>query len=105
MIVDEADAFPYRFDEVLQKAVYKAKKKDAPVAFVTATPDAKLLQICEGYSFISKRYHDYPLPIPRFQPLWGYKQHLKKVSYQSHFSIGRNNKLLQRNHFSFFPND
>ncbi|WP_342559415.1 DEAD/DEAH box helicase [Metasolibacillus sp. FSL K6-0083] len=104
MIVDEADAFPYRFDEVLQKAVYKAKKKDAPVAFVTATPDAKLLQICEGYSFISKRYHDYPLPIPRFQPLWGYKQHLKKGKLPKPLQHWTEQQIIAKKPFLiFFP--
>ncbi|WP_238600744.1 DEAD/DEAH box helicase [Metasolibacillus meyeri] len=78
MIVDEADAFPYTFDVPLQKAVVKAKKLDAPIAFVTATPSPQLLKQRQGYSFIPKRYHNYPLPVPRFQPLWRYKQQFKK---------------------------
>ncbi|MEC1178897.1 DEAD/DEAH box helicase family protein [Metasolibacillus meyeri] len=78
MIVDEADAFPYAVDAPLQKAVVKAKKLDAPIAFVTATPSSQLLKQRQGYSFIPKRYHNYPLPVPRFQPLWRYKQQFKK---------------------------
>ncbi|WP_052344205.1 DEAD/DEAH box helicase [Bacillus ndiopicus] len=78
MIVDEADAFPYTFDESLQKAVYKAKKPDAPITFVTATPSSKLLKQRDGYSFLPRRYHNHPLPVPRFQSLWRYKRQFKK---------------------------
>ncbi|MGN7479610.1 DEAD/DEAH box helicase [Solibacillus silvestris] len=82
MIVDEADAFPYTFDEALQRAVVKAKKDGAPIAFVTATPSTKLIiqQKKEnwGYSFIARRFHGYVLPVPRFQSLWNYEKALRK---------------------------
>lgn len=80
MIVDEADAFPYTFDDSLQKAVMKAKKQHAPIAFVTATPSYKLLQQKKvgGYSFIPSRYHGHPLPVPHFDSLWGYDKQLQK---------------------------
>lgn len=77
-IVDEADAFPYTVDETLQKAVKKAKRKDAPTLFVTATPSIEILNKVKkeqwGYSFIPKRYHGYPLPVPRFEALWFYEK-------------------------------
>ena len=82
MIVDEADAFPYTYDEALQRAVMKAKKADAPIAFVTATPSNKLLlqQKREnwGYSFIARRFHGHALPVPRFQSLWNYEKAFQK---------------------------
>ena len=80
MIVDEADAFPYTYDASLQKAVLKAKKERAPIAFVTATPSARLLRYKKegGYSFIPSRYHGHPLPVPRFSSLWGYDKKMKK---------------------------
>lgn len=82
VIVDEADAFPYTFDETLQKAVRKAKRQGAPVALVTATPSVALLSKAKkegwGYSFISKRYHGHPLPVPRFEPLWFYERQINK---------------------------
>ncbi len=80
MIVDEADAFPYTFDEALQKAVQKAKRVEAPIAFVTATPSGQLLQMkkAAGSSYIPKRYHDRPLPVPRFESLWRYDKQLLK---------------------------
>ncbi|MEK4228418.1 DEAD/DEAH box helicase [Solibacillus sp. FSL H8-0538] len=82
MIVDEADAFPYTMDASLQKAVMKAKKTSAPITYVTATPSPQLLSRCRkehwGYSFIPRRYHGYPLPVPRFQSLWNYDKTLEK---------------------------
>lgn len=82
MIVDEADAFPYTYDEALQKAVIKAKTKRAPFALVTATPSRAILQKMKkdewGYSFIPKRYHGFPLPVPRFDGLWSYDKQLTK---------------------------
>lgn len=82
MIVDEADAFPYTFDESLQTAVIKAKKANAPILFVTATPSTKLLLQSRkenwGYSFIPQRFHGHPLPIPRIQALWRYNQSILK---------------------------
>lgn len=69
IIVDEADAFPYTADEMLQRAVMKAKTEAAPICYVTATPSMKLLQQRKkerwGYSFLPRRYHGHALPIPR----------------------------------------
>src|SRR5690606_10779828 len=82
MIVDEADAFPYTYDEALQRAVLIAKKPDAPIAFVTATPSNKLLKQRNaenwGYSFIPRRFHGHVLPVPRFQSLWSYEKVFQK---------------------------
>lgn len=89
MIVDEADAFPYTFDEALQQAVIKAKQEHAPIIFVTATPSQQLLHQAKkwGYSFISRRYHGHPLPIPKLASLWRYERIIRK---------GRLPKKLQR---------
>ncbi len=80
MIVDEADAFPYTFDETLQRAVQKAKTADAPILFVTATPSQKLLNRHQNTScsFIPKRYHNQPLPVPRYSSLWGYEKSFRR---------------------------
>ena len=82
VIVDEADAFPYTYDTALQQAVLKAKKSVAATALVTATPSNKILQTIErgevNYSFIPKRFHNYPLPVPRNESLWFYNRQLEK---------------------------
>lgn len=73
MIVDEADAFPYTYDAMLQQAVYKAKTLDAPILFVTATPTKSLLKQMKkeqwGYSFLPRRYHGHTLPVPTMRAL------------------------------------
>ncbi|KGR80622.1 competence protein [Ureibacillus manganicus DSM 26584] len=82
VIVDEADAFPYTFDESLQKAVIKARKYKAPTVFVTATPSTKILAQTKkegwGVSFIPRRFHGQPLPVPRFASLWSYNKPFEK---------------------------
>ncbi len=82
VIVDEADAFPYTFDESLQKAVMKARKVNAPIVLVTATPSAQILLRTKkeswGVSFIPRRYHGKPLPVPRFEALWNYGKWIEK---------------------------
>ncbi|MBM7664857.1 competence protein ComFA [Solibacillus kalamii] len=108
MIVDEADAFPYTYDEALQRAVMKAKKADAPIAFVTATPSNKLLlqQRKEnwGYSFIARRFHGYPLPVPRFQSLWNYEKAFQKNKIPLKLKAWFEQRLRQNEPFLiFFP--
>lgn len=108
MIVDEADAFPYIYDEALQSAVMKAKKPDAPIAFVTATPSKKLLlqQKTEnwGSSFIARRFHGHPLPVPRFQALWNYEKALQKNKIPQKLQAWLYQRLQKNEPFLiFFP--
>lgn len=108
VIVDEADAFPYTFDQALEKAVNKAKKQDAPVALVTATPSPHILvkQKKEkwGYSFIPKRYHGHPLPIPRYESLWSYDKAIQKGRIPRKLLEWTNEKLSNKEPFLlFFP--
>lgn len=75
IIVDEADAFPYTFDEKLRQAVKKAKKESGRTILVTATPKKReRVQFSRrnNYSFIARRFHGVELPVPKFQPLWQY---------------------------------
>lgn len=108
MIVDEADAFPYTYDEALQRAVLKAKKPDAPIAFVTATPSNKLLLKKRkenwGYSFIARRFHGHPLPVPRFQSLWNYEKALQKNKIPQKLEVWLYKRLQYNEPFLiFFP--
>ncbi|MGN4126631.1 DEAD/DEAH box helicase [Lysinibacillus sphaericus] len=104
MIVDEADAFPYTFDETLQRAVHKAKTAEAPILFVTATPSEKLLNQHQNkcYSFIPKRYHNHPLPVPRYSSLWGYEKKLKKGVIPLKLKKWTENRLAQKEPFLIF---
>lgn len=81
IIVDEADAFPYTYDKSLKRAVQKAKKQDARVILVTATPDLATrtaFQKDGSYSFLSRRFHGADLPVPRYDSLWSYARQIKK---------------------------
>lgn len=80
IFVDEADAFPYTADETLRKAVEKAAKKEAPIHFVTATPSRKMIQEAtrkQAISTIARRFHGFPLPVPKTESLWRYNTQLK----------------------------
>lgn len=108
VIVDEADAFPYTYDETLQKAVHKVRKIDAPIALVTATPSTKIISIVKregwGYSFIPKRYHGFPLPVPKYETLWSYHKQIEKGKIPPKLQQWIRTRLQRKERFLlFFP--
>lgn len=108
VIVDEADAFPYTYDRALQKAVVKAKKEDAPIILVTATPSSQILSRVKrekwGVSFIPRRYHGYPLPVPRFESLWSYDKKIQKGNIPTKLEEWTKIRLINKEPFLiFFP--
>ncbi|RHW39943.1 DNA/RNA helicase [Lysinibacillus yapensis] len=107
-LVDEADAFPYTIDLALQQAVLKAKKEGAPIAFVTATPSTQILNTVKkenwSYSFIPKRYHNHPLPVPRFEALWSYEKGITRGKIPLKLIEWTEKRLSNREPFLiFFP--
>ena len=108
VIVDEADAFPYIYDETLQQAVQKAKKKNAAVAYVTATPSPllkrKMEQNAVSFSMIPKRFHNFPLPIPQNRSLLFYELQIKKGYLPKRLKQWLHHQLIaQRPYLLFFP--
>ena len=104
MIVDEADAFPFSFDPSLKMAVMKSKKQQAPIVYVSATPSSGLLKTIPGRSEIFRRYHGHPLPIPRFEALWGYKKSLKKNKLPKKLAAWVQMRITRQEPFLlFFP--
>ncbi|EPD52201.1 hypothetical protein HMPREF1210_01554 [Paenisporosarcina sp. HGH0030] len=104
VFVDEADAFPYTVDKSLQYAVQKAKKKEAVVHTITATPSDELLRQAVNKSVISVRFHGFPLPIPRFVGLWNYHKHIKKGKLPQKLKMWTLNCLNHSRPFLiFFP--
>ncbi|WP_338048391.1 DEAD/DEAH box helicase [Planococcus salinus] len=104
MIVDEADAFPYSFDAALQRAVKKAMKKDAAVVYVSATPSVELLKNTSNQSRLFRRYHGYPLPVPRYKALWSYKKTFARQKIPDQLKTWVIQKIEQKKPFLlFFP--
>lgn len=68
IILDEVDAFPYYNNKMLEGFVKKAKKVNAPVILLTATPTKKIKYLMNSgklaYFIIPSRYHKYPIPVP-----------------------------------------
>ncbi|MGE5702156.1 MAG: DEAD/DEAH box helicase [Clostridia bacterium] len=77
VIVDEVDAFPYRGNPMLYRAVNRAKAKGGKQLFLSATPPdeltkklvrRRLFQITrssDSHVLLPLRYHGHPLPVPQ----------------------------------------
>lgn len=68
VILDEVDAYPYRENEMLHRAVKRAAKPGAHTICLTATPDAQTLSEARRGLIklitIPARYHGHPVPEP-----------------------------------------
>ncbi|WP_027955043.1 DEAD/DEAH box helicase [Halobacillus kuroshimensis] len=68
LIIDEVDAFPFHNDPTLHFAAKRAAKREAAVIYLTATPrkeqKQRLRQKSLPVTFIPKRFHGHPLPVP-----------------------------------------
>src|SRR5690606_19784648 len=104
MIVDEADAFPYSYDLALKNAVIKARKKDAPIVYVSATPSDQLQKQVPEISQIFQRFHGHPLPVPEFRSLWGYDKAFAKGKIPKKLIAWVDEKIEKEEPFLvFFP--
>ncbi|MBB4823617.1 competence protein ComFA [Sporosarcina luteola] len=105
VFVDEADAFPYTADQTLRQAVQKAAKPGTPVHYVTATPSEELLSTMKktgSISTINRRYHGYPLPVPRYETLWNYEKQIKKGKLPQKLIVWTSARLKKREPFLLF---
>ncbi|ALS78032.1 DEAD/DEAH box helicase [Planococcus kocurii] len=104
LIVDEADAFPYSYDPALKRAVLKAKKKEAPIVYVSATPSDQLVKHVNNKSQLFRRFHGYPLPVPEFRSLWGYEKDFAKGKIPKKLNAWVDEKIEKKQPFLlFFP--
>lgn len=82
VVIDEVDAFPYSVDETLRFAVQRAKKENAAHVYLTATPSKQMKKRVKKGTLaavkIPRRYHGYPLPVPRFVWCGNWKKQLAK---------------------------
>ncbi|MFC0236479.1 DEAD/DEAH box helicase [Fictibacillus phosphorivorans] len=73
MIVDEVDAFPYSYDKSLQHAVSHAVTPKHFLLYLSATPSKTMKKAAINVRLpcvrIPKRFHGFPLPVPKM--VWG----------------------------------
>ncbi|MBH0161702.1 DEAD/DEAH box helicase [Fictibacillus sp. 26RED30] len=73
MIVDEVDAFPYSYDKTLQHAVSRAVTPKHFLLYLSATPSRTMKKAVRKGALpcvkIPKRFHGFPLPVPKM--VWG----------------------------------
>ena len=82
LIIDEVDAFPYTFDEMLVRIAKRACKSDSATIFLSATPSrsdqadirAGKLQSC----IIPARFHLFPLDVPKYKWCSNFYQNVAK---------------------------
>jgi competence protein ComFA len=69
VIIDEVDAFPYYNNKMLAGFIKKAKKEQAPIIYLTATPPKYYTNLIRrkkiDHFIIPNRFHNHPLPIPK----------------------------------------
>jgi competence protein ComFA len=89
MIVDEVDAFPYSIDKTLQKAVSAATRHHASRIYLSATPSWKMKRAAARGDLpcvkIPKRFHGYPLPVPRSVWLGEWQKRVERGKLPSAF--------------------
>lgn len=73
LIIDEADAFPFAGDRMLQAAVKRARKPQSSLLLLTATPNRslqkKIKQKSLDFGYLPLRFHGHLLPVPQIMIL------------------------------------
>lgn len=108
IIIDEVDAFPYSYDEMLQQAVQTAKKEKCTTIYLTATPSKQWQTEVEKGKLqavkIPARYHGYPLPVPTFKWCGNWKKQISKKKLPSPIKAWLQQKLKNnKQSFLFVP--
>ncbi|MBM6619050.1 DEAD/DEAH box helicase [Bacillus suaedaesalsae] len=108
MIIDEVDAYPYSYDEMLQRAVRTAKKAMCTTIYLTATPNKQWQKEVERGKLqcvkIPARYHGHPLPVPAFKWCGNWKKQLAKKKIPTPIKAWFREKLSQdKQSFLFVP--
>ncbi|MDW7675467.1 MAG: DEAD/DEAH box helicase family protein, partial [Bacillota bacterium] len=68
VVLDEVDAYPYKDNQMLHYAVWRAKKEGGKIIFMSATPSKEMYQKAKKGKMklihIPARHHGYPVPEP-----------------------------------------
>lgn len=84
LILDEADAFPYYGDKMLN--VFLHESVIGPIIYLSATIKDSFKKKCNNIVYVNRRFHNYDLPVPiykRYLPINKYKileEIIKKLS-------------------------
>lgn len=82
VVIDETDSFPYRDNELLIRAVYRAVKKNGCLLYLTATPSQELEKRIKrkelSVSLLPERYHKKPLVVPTMSYTGDFDKKLRK---------------------------
>ncbi|MCR6112169.1 DEAD/DEAH box helicase [Bacillus sp. A301a_S52] len=108
VIIDEVDAFPYTHDKKLQFAIERARASQSLIVYLTATPSKAIKKKVNNgdlaYVKVTKRYHGYPLPEPRFIWVGNWRKKLSKNSLPSPLVSWLSKHLtLHKQILLFFP--
>lgn len=108
IVIDEVDAFPFLYDEMLQEAVKYAKKETCTTIYLTATPNKQWQREVEKGKLqavrIPARYHGYPLPVPTFKWCGNWKKQISKKKLPSPIKTWLQQKLKNnKQSFLFVP--
>lgn len=80
LIIDEIDAFPFVGNLVLNHATQACLKTDGKVVCLTATStnelEKKVREGCYEKIRLSRRFHNYPLVVPKFQLIFPLVRHI-----------------------------
>lgn len=63
LILDEADAFPYYKNKMLENFLLDSVKGN--IIYLSATLNNDFLKRCKNVVYVNRRYHNYDLPIPK----------------------------------------
>ena len=65
LILDEADAFPYYKNDLLNSFLKNSCK--GPIVYLSATIRNEYLKICKNIVYVNRRFHNDDLPVPIFK--------------------------------------
>ncbi|WP_334330214.1 helicase-related protein [Companilactobacillus sp. HBUAS59699] len=105
LVIDEVDSYPLAGNEMLDKAINKAKKVNGQIVYLSATPPKQLLKKVNSkeitISKLYQRFHTHPLPEPKCHMLLKASDY-KKINPRLRFII---KKLINDNErfMIFFP--
>lgn len=109
LIIDEIDAFPFRRNASLEYAATKARKKEAAVIYLSATPSQKMQKKVKQKklpaTILPARYHGYALPVPKAKLCFNWRQRILKKPLKTTFGKALAQRLKdQRKCLIFVPN-